>query len=663
MEKTLGGERLHSGNKMKVDVSGYERSTHNIGYAFRTTMSPGTLVPFLTEIGTPGTTFEMELQADIQTLPTVGSLFGRFKFQLDVFGAPIRLYHAMLQMNETELGLHMDRVKLPLMRLFVEGANAVNPDDIDNSQVNPSSLIAYLNVRGIGYVFTADAGQQFRDFFGGYLLMYWDTYKQYYANKQEKRGFVVHNTSRTILQHLSTMQVTTLQGGAQSVTQAPALVNVPIINMGFMEIAYAAPGIKLEQIFLNTSIGRLRLNEILSGVTDDGLGNITGNIMVNLTGSFDIINWDYMSPYDLIAGEPELVEFPLTDIDEMRRAIMAQGPGAAFQITGQNMAPYNHLLEYAPGELVPYLSAQEGLGIKCYNSDLLNNWLNTEDIDGVGGINELTKIDTTSGGFTLDQLLVNRKVFDMLNKISVSGGTVDDWMDTMYTPNRYRGITSPVYYGGLIKEIAFQEVISNAEAGSESQASQPLGTIGGRGVFTNKHKGGTVRIKLDEHSMIMGIASITPILDYSQGTKWEMFLETLDDIHKPALDRIGWQELITNQMHWIEDFKTPGLQEWNTRSAGKQPAWVNYMTNLNRIRGNFAIENKQMFMVLVRRYEAALDIGSGTWKIKDLTTYIDPSKFNHIFGQTSIDAMNFRVNIGVKLERRAMMSAKIMPNL
>ena len=49
-------------------------------------------------------------------------------------------------------------------------------------------------------------------------------------------------------------------------------------------------------------------------------------------------------------------------------------------------------------------------------------------------------------------------------------------------------------------------------------------------------------------------------------------------------------------------------------------------------------------MTLNRRYERNIK-ANGKPEIKDLTTYIDPSKFNHIFAQTSLDAMNFWTQI------------------
>ena len=215
----------------------------------------------------------------------------------------------------------------------------------------------------------------------------------------------------------------------------------------------------------------------------------------------------------------------------------------------------------------------------------------------------------------------------MINRIAISGGTYDDWLDVVYMHERYTRPETPMYMGGLSKELVFQEVVSN----SESPSGQPLGTLAGKGIMADKHKGGTVYIRVDEPCYIMGIVSLTPRIDYSQGNKWDVNLQSVDDLHKPNLDQIGFQELITEQMAWWDT--THDGTKWVQKSAGKQPAWINYMTNVNQIRGNFAIPNNEMYMVLNRRYTPGNIFDE--FQIGDLTTYIDPTKFNFIFSQTS----------------------------
>ena len=129
--------------------------------------------------------------------------------------------------------------------------------------------------------------------------------------------------------------------------------------------------------------------------------------------------------------------------------------------------------------------------------------------------------------------------------------------------------------------------------------------------------------------------------------------------NQSAMDQIGFQDLITEQMAWWDTYwdSEAEPERWVQRSAGKQPAWISYMTAVNKTFGNFAIADNEMFMTFNRRYE---------WNgstIGDLTTYIDPVKFNFIFADTASDAQNYWAQIAVDINARRVMSAKVMPNL
>ena len=49
-------------------------------------------------------------------------------------------------------------------------------------------------------------------------------------------------------------------------------------------------------------------------------------------------------------------------------------------------------------------------------------------------------------------------------------------------------------------------------------------------------------------------------------------------------------------------------------------------------------------------------------QIEDLTTYIDPVKFNYIFADTNLDAMNFWVQTKFDIKVRRLISAKQITN-
>ena len=161
------------------------------------------------------------------------------------------------------------------------------------------------------------------------------------------------------------------------------------------------------------------------------------------------------------------------------------------------------------------------------------------------------------------------------------------------------------------------------------------------------------KIKIDEPSYIIGICSITPRLDYSQGNNFTMNWETLNDVHKPALDMIGYQDLTMEKAAWWTEEHISDT-EVIQKSIGKTVAWIDYMTNHNKNYGNFASGESENFMTLDRNYNV---------ENPDFTTYIDPAKYNGIFADQSRSSMNFWVQIGVNWKVRRKISAKSIPNL
>ena len=178
---------------------------------------------------------------------------------------------------------------------------------------------------------------------------------------------------------------------------------------------------------------------------------------------------------------PEIVTFPLENYNEMRMGILAAVKSEEpFFITEDSIAPFGLTLN-SNGSRRSMTVPQEGLLLKTYGSDLFNNWLDTESIDGANGITARSTVplNASGNGITIDSLLIKRKVYDYLNRIMVAGNTVDDYFEVTYDHKRYSKSEIPVYEGGLSKELAFQEVISQS-----ATIDQPIGTLAGKGVMT-----------------------------------------------------------------------------------------------------------------------------------------------------------------------------------
>lgn len=664
--KTIGGDRLGSGKRQKQTMHGFERSNHNLSNIFRTTMSAGTLVPFMKHLALPGSTFDIELDSAVLTKPTIGPLYGSFKAQFDVFLCPLRLYQGQIHNNKLKVGMNMQSVKLPTVefRAHELPENLSDITNIDTMQVNPSCILAYLGYRGFGIVPNGHAGgDQFRTFNAVPWIAYWDIVKNYYANKQEDYATVIHSTPVNPWTGLTSITIT---GG--TLQQAPTIQMRPLTNGTEFALVYTGT-LDANQIFINTINRRLPLSQIATLIVDNGGGAATFRYNWDLYGDDGALNWSYPGFGEMPIGAPQIQRFELEEIDNMREYILSKAQtNTAVKINDSAGAPntplqpWSFILDYQiTATQKSMLQSQEGLALKCYQSDLFNNWMNTEWIDGPGGISEVTAIDTSGGSITIDTIVLQRKVYDMLNRIGLSGGTYDDWQEVQYDHKRFAAPETPMYMGGLSKEVVFQEVVSNAESGAANGGTQPLGTLAGRGKFNSKHKGGKIIVKVDEPSYIIGIVSLTPRLDYSQGNDYDVNLLNWDEFHVPMMDQIGFQELPTEWMAWWDVYHDQTTDAWITRSAGKQPAWTHLMTNINKTYGNFAIQDNEMFMTLNRQYQH--NVEDGHFNIDDLTTYIDPVKYNNIFAQTELDAQNFWMQISIDITARKKMSAKQIPNL
>ena len=192
MSKTIsiGKNTLGSGGKMEVNLHNYDSSTSDKGYTFKTTGAAGTLIPFMSEVALPESEWEINLDADIMTHPTIGPLFDSFKVQLDVFVTPMRLYNGKLHMNMLNIGKKMSDIKIPQVEL------RANSDD--DEQVEPSSISSYLDIRGLGRYIGSTPQIVKRKFNAIPYLNYFDIYKNYYANKQEEIGYIIHNSVNQI---------------------------------------------------------------------------------------------------------------------------------------------------------------------------------------------------------------------------------------------------------------------------------------------------------------------------------------------------------------------------------------------------------------------------------------------------------------------------------
>lgn len=680
MKKTLGGDRLRSESKMEVYLPNFGRSSHNVGKIIRTSQACGTIVPYWCQIGLDGTTFYIDITTKVKTLPTTGPVFGSFKHQIDVFVIPIRLYIAALHNNALGVGLNMSKVLLP--RFLVYSANtSIYENDTNRGQVNPSSLLSYLGIKGFGHT---KVNQYIRSFPAIFNLAYWDIFKNYYANKQEENAYVItginHNWKSISVGNGVSWIKTWTENKSTAYEIRPTDEKPKYIKLEFEE-NISPEEVNEIQFLTNIPGSTQKLNELtrlgdsfaFERTDPDAIGIKAPDNPRKATKVYVYkVKQNIQIAYNMdLAGENlitmpdnqkiKLTQFQLKNIDDERTKILAAPSTSAYTINNLTM-PYGaatatlDLPNYDRTKTYHSSNAwysQAGLAVKTYLSDRFNNWLNTEWIDGTtGGINAITAVDVTDGKLTMDALILQKKIFNMLNRVAITDGTYQAWREATYGIRSATLPESPIFCGGMQSEIAFDEIVSNSATDEE-----PLGTLAGRGIATMYKSGRGLKIKCTEPSMIMALGSITPRIDYSQGNKWWTRLQNMDDFHKPTLDAIGFQELITDEMAaW--NTEVTGQEEIAYSSLGKQPSWIEYTTDVNETYGEFAAGMPLAFMCLNRVYEEAKD---GT--IDNASTYIDPTIYNNIFAESRLSSQNFWVQVAFDVTARRVMSAKQIPNL
>lgn len=654
MEVTIGGNRLGSGNKMQTELNHYQRSTHNLSKKFASSMSVGTLVPCYVNVGLPGDAWDIDINTLVRTLPTNGPLFGSFKLQVDCFMIPMRLYQGILHNNAVNIGMKMNQVFLPTLKVTSSNSEATHPNA--DSIISYSSLLRYLGISGTKVIDNTQVGNVSRDFNAIATLGYYDIYKNYYANKQEGKGVIISGNSA--MENVTTCYYTPTFGPEELVWQKGQEVTFQIgeLRRGFHFVGSLFPtGLSITIGSTTYTAEELKQLGWVKFVPDlHGQGFWLYWLQPTSLPSFKM---SFGNNGKAVQDKIQLITFDLENIDLMRQYCLSKnklGDKATFsEFISQN----GNLYPYAAIEKVNQNArTMNGLAVKTYQSDIFNNWLNAEWIEGENSIQALTSIDTSSGEFNIDTLNLAQKLYNLFNRIAVSGGTYNDWRDAVYTDGK-RLIESPIYCGGMSAEIGFEEVVGTAQTDSNGSVNH-IGQLAGKGTQIDK-QGGKLTINCDEPCIIMAIASITPRLMYSNGNKWfNTDILTMDDLHKPALDGIGFQDLITEQMDWREAQQKAGAKTLTRYSAGKLPAWINYMTDVDECFGDFADANKCGFMVLGRNYEV-----DGNSRIKDLTTYIDPQKFNYAFADASLAAQNFWVQVGFDIKKRGLISAKIIPSI
>ena len=142
---------------------------------------------------------------------------------------------------------------------------------IEGQQINSSSISAALGINGLGY---ADAGTSIveREFTALSYIAYWELIKEYYANKQEGIGAVIHNEgfpkAVTLVNTITTPPIAVPQD---------LNANIMIATNDGIHIDYTGAAPEIDTIivrggYTTATVKKYKLNEAFKTITIDPAG-------------------------------------------------------------------------------------------------------------------------------------------------------------------------------------------------------------------------------------------------------------------------------------------------------------------------------------------------------------------------------------------------------
>lgn len=331
--------------------------------------------------------------------------------------------------------------------------------------------------------------------------------------------------------------------------------------------------------------------------------------------------------------------------DSVRDIYASQGPNAAL---------FNSFLSNSLNSDLPLA----GLPCRTYLPDYFSNFINAA---GYKSYQQQSRIVVGDDGgtsyITNDQLVLNEKMTKLLGRTWLSGGRYSEYLRTQFGQEGVPDCDIPQYCGSTSVEVTFDEVVSTAETSETNNG--PLGSLGGRG--RARMFGRTRVFKPREYGIMMSIASLVPRADYADQFSRDWLVRNLTDLYVPALDAIGMQDVTSGEFNFghSSPVLTTGTSPF-LKGVYKHPAWMEYMTDVNRNFGDFA--GNLSYWVLNRSLRNS-SAESGESSLKGATSYVLPSQWNSVFADTSTTAQNFLVQIGYNALYNRPISKQVMPTL
>lgn len=348
-------------------------------------------------------------------------------------------------------------------------------------------------------------------------------------------------------------------------------------------------------------------------------------------------------------GKPIVVNFQLSLLDNLFLNLPSAGGDITLLLKQQGLA-----------SAFEYTQALSGMFLKTYKPDMMNVVLN--DTFYSQNVSSVT-VSTAGDRFQVDQLVTAKKLWNSRNKDVMSSGTFKDWVRLHYGVTPKIMDDMPTFCGSTSTDIVFEDIRATTSA-TLGDGEQYLGdkAASGLGFLRSRRH----RVIADRPGYVMAIASIVPRVDYFQRLERYTQYTDIADEFRPEYNGIGLQDALVSDFN--ADFSridapvTATFTDPSTASLGKQPAWIEYMTAVNKVRGTFCTTERSWVLsrnMMLRPSDSTAE--SQPTQNTNISAYVIPDQWASAFALSDVTAQNFLAQFNIKDYVRSSVLKRLLP--
>lgn len=310
-----------------------------------------------------------------------------------------------------------------------------------------------------------------------------------------------------------------------------------------------------------------------------------------------------------------------------------------------------------------------------YEPDIFRNLLS----NSVGNVS--SRVSTTDNNFTIDTLRFQNKLQRYIDRLDVSGGRFSDWLRTVWGVKTRRNLDMPDLIGVHSEFIDPSNItsVANTENLSADKGSA-IGQLAGNFDNYNK-KSRDISFTASEPGNVMVLVTLIPLVDYCQNIQYDLLNTSFADDYNPEFAQLGFQKVPEAKYSALAKYSANLLADgWTggdevnplANVVGKQVAWLDEMTDTNRLHGEFATGGNFEYWCLQRRYLYSYLSTTKDAQGKDvpyrsdvfnLTQYINPLYFQYPFVGQGLTDPNFFLQMRFDISAIRPIGKRFMPNL